>query len=555
MSKIIKFNEEARKSIENGINKVADAVCGTLGPCGLNAVLDKSYGSPLITNDGVSIIKEIELDEPYENMGVELIKEVATKTNDDGGDGTTTATILAREILKEGMKHIVSGSNGIFLKKGIDIAVKDTVDILKTIATPIEDDLDKCANIATVSSNNVMVGDLIHEAMEKVGTKGVITLEDSKSNNTYVDIVEGMQFDKGMLSPYFADDINSNETTYTSDIHILVINQSLNNINAKDFLKFLNLYVTQKGLEPLIIIADDFSEDIIKTLVINKLSGVLNAIAVKAPGYGDNKKEQLRDIAVFTGAEIISDETGTKLSDITLEMLGSSQKITVTKDNTTIIKGAGSEEKINARYNQLQDLYNKSTSDYDKSKLEERMAKLKGSIAILYVAANTETEQKELKLRVEDALNATKAAVAEGVVAGGGTALTYAACKLKAETKQFDNDDIRLGYKLVLDVLTKPLWYIAHNSGLNPELAVATITNYINDGRPEPEHYGLNALTGKFDNIYLDNIIDPVKVTRVALQNAASIASMILTTNVAVATKPEKDVEKSPSGCASCGGY
>ena len=530
MSKGIKFNDEARKGIESGINKVADTVGCTIGPCGLNVVLDKGILPPIITNDGVTIAKEIMLDNPYERMGAELIKEVAIKTNSDGGDGTTTSVVLARAIVKEGIKNITAGSNGIFIKKGIDIAVKEVVDELKAISVPIEGS-QKIAQIASISANDEKIGEIIANAMDKVGKDGVITTENSKTNETYLDVVEGMQFKNGFISPYMITDPIKNEAILDNP-NIVLVDDKISTVQS--IIPLMEKLMTTNA--PILIIADDIAPEVLTTLIINKVKGVLNVVAVKTPGYGDAKKNSLIDIAILTGGVVLSKDTGTKLETASLDMIGTAKKVVVTKDTCTIIEGGGSSEDIQVKIAQLKNIRDELKSDYEKGQMDERISKLAGGIGIIYVGANTETEQQEIKLRIEDALNATKAAVAEGIVPGGGVALTK--CQLKLNTNEFVNDDVKVGYNIIKKTLTAPLKLITENSGLNSEKILSQITDaFINDYNSD---YGVNAKTGKMCNMIESGIIDPVKVTRVALQNAASVAGMILTTNAIVVELPEE---------------
>jgi chaperonin GroEL len=541
MSKLIKFNEDARKAILSGVNKVADVVGGTLGPKGNNVILDKSYGSPTITNDGVTIAKEIDLDDPFEKMGAELIKEVASKTNDGAGDGTTTATILARAIVTEGVKNVTAGANGLALKKGIDIMTSIVVDKLKNMSTPVKA-TDTIKQVATISSNSEVVGTLIADAMKKVGNDGTITLEDSKTNETTMDVVEGMKFDKGFLSPYMVTNAEKMEAVL-DDASLLLIDGKINSL--KEVVSLLEQYMQAYAGKPLVIIADDYADEVTAGLVVNKLQGVLNAVAVKAPGFGDNRKEIVKDIAYTTGATVISNEIGISLDSANTAMLGHAKKITINKDSTTIIGGKGDSDKIKERIDQLRNERDTSTSEYDRAKLEERIAKLVGGIAVIYVGANTETEQKELRLRVEDALNSTKAAVAEGIIAGGGTALA----KCSKIEYDIDDKDVQTGINIVKKSILTPLETIAKNSGYRVDTVVDKVLE-------KEDNIGFNAMTGEYVDMISAGIIDPVKVTRTALQNAASIAGMILTTSAVVATKPEKPIDgPSPNACAGCGGY
>jgi len=529
MPKILSFGEEARRSMKCGIDKVADTVGVTLGPKGRNVVLEKKFGSPTITNDGVTIAKEIELEDPYENMGAQLLKEVASKTNDIAGDGTTTATILGRAIIQEGMKNVAAGANGMLMRSGIEKAIEYVVDDLKEKAIHIKEK-DSIAQVASISANNTTVGNLIAEAMGKVGEDGVITVEDSKTVGTTLEVVEGLQFDKGYISPYMVTDTERMETVF-EDAYILVNDGKISNI--KDLLPILEK-VVQTG-KPLLIISEDVEGEALATLVVNKIRGVMQVAAVKAPGFGERRKAMLQDIAIVTGGQVISEELGRKLDNIDIDMLGRAKKVKITKEDTTIVEGAGDSADIKHRAAQIKTEYENSTSDYDKEKLQERLAKLVGGVAVVQVGSATETEQKELKHRIEDALNATRAAVEEGIVAGGGVALVNSSVAL-AKFVDTLKGDVRTGASIVLNALTAPLHLIAENAGYQGDVVVEKVKSL-------PAGQGLNAAEGEYVDMIEHGIIDPVKVTRSALQNAGSIAAMVLTTEAVVADKPEKKSE------------
>jgi len=539
MAKILAFGEESRRALERGINKVADTVGVTLGPKGRNVVLDKKFGSPTITNDGVTIAKEIELEDPFENMGAQLLKEVASKTNDIAGDGTTTATVLAREMITEGMKNVAAGANGIFLRNGITAAVDAVTDHLKEMAHEVKGK-DDIAQVASISANDKAIGAIIAEAMEKVGRDGVITVEDSKTMGTTLDTVEGLQFDKGYISPYMVTDPERMEAVLDNP-YVLIHDGKISNV--KDMLPILEK-VLNTG-KPLLIIAEDVEGEALATLVVNKLRGTMTAVAVKAPGFGDRRKAMLQDIACVTGGEVVTSDLGEKLENVGLEKLGSAKTIRITKEDTTIVDGAGNKEAIRNRAAQIRTEIENSTSDYDKEKLQERLAKLVGGVAVIQVGSATETEQKELKLRIDDALAATRAAVEEGIVAGGGVALVNCLDCLEKEIEKQDlKGDVRTGANIVLNSLSAPLHLIATNAGLQGDVVVAKV-------RGLEEGHGLDAAKGEYVDLIKAGIIDPVKVTRSALENAASIAKMVLTTEVLVADKPE---EKKPDPAAGMGG-
>ncbi len=527
MAKEIKFGEDARKKMLDGVNKLADTVKVTLGPKGRNVVLDKSFGAPLITNDGVTIAKEIELDDKYENIGARLVKEVATKTNDIAGDGTTTATVLAQSIIKEGVKNVAAGGDPMAIKRGIDKAVDAAVEGLKDISSEINGKED-IARVASISANNNEIGELIAEAMEKVSKDGVITIEESKTATTGLNVVEGMQFDKGYISPYFVTDTDKMETVMENP-YILITDKKISNI--QEILPLLENLMQQSG--KLLIIADDIESEALSTLVLNKLRGVLNVAAVKAPGFGDRRKEMLEDIAVLTGGEVITSDLGLELKDTTVEQLGRAKQVKIQKENTIIVDGAGDKEKLAARVKQIRTQLEETTSEFDKDKLQERLAKIAGGVAVIEVGAATEVEMKEKKLRIEDALSATKAAVEEGIVAGGGTALVNIMPSVEKALKELSEEE-KVGAKIVLRALEEPVRQIAANAGLEG----AVILNKI---KSSEIGVGFNAAKEEYVDMKKAGIVDPTKVTRTALQNAASIASMILTTESVVTDKKEKE--------------
>lgn len=527
MSKEIKFGEDARKKMLDGVNKLADTVKVTLGPKGRNVVLDKSFGAPLITNDGVTIAKEIELDDPYENIGARLVKEVATKTNDIAGDGTTTATVLAQAIIKEGVKNVAAGGDPMAIKRGIDKAVESAVEGLKGISSEINGKED-IARVASISANSNEIGELIAEAMEKVSKDGVITIEESKTATTGLNVVEGMQFDKGYISPYFVTDTDKMETVMENP-YILITDKKISNI--QEILPLLESLMQQSG--KLLIIADDIESEALSTLVLNKLRGVLNVAAVKAPGFGDRRKEMLEDIAVLTGGEVITSDLGLELKDTTIEQLGRAKQVKIQKENTIIVDGAGDKEKLSARVKQIKTQLEETTSEFDKEKLQERLAKIAGGVAVIEVGAATEVEMKEKKLRIEDALSATKAAVEEGIVAGGGTALVNIMPAVEKCLNDLSEEE-KIGAKIVLKALEEPVRQIATNAGLEG----AVILNKI---KSSEAGIGFNAAKEEYVDMKKAGIVDPTKVTRSALQNAASIASMILTTESVVTDKKEKE--------------
>ncbi len=534
MAKILIFGEEARRAMLRGIDKVADTVGVTLGPKGRNVVLEKKFGSPTITNDGVTIAKEIELEDVYENTGAQLVKEVASKTNDVVGDGTTTATVFARAIIAEGMKNVAAGANGMQMRSGIERAIDHVVEDLKKKALPVKN-RDKIAQVASISANDNGVGQLIAEAMDKVGEDGVITVEDSQTLGTTLEMVEGLQFDKCYISPYMVTDAERMETAF-EDAYILIHDGKISNI--KDLLPTLEK-VVQTG-KPLVIIAEDVEGEALATLVVNKLRGVMQVAAVKAPGFGDRRKAMLQDIAIVTGGQVVSEEVGIKLENADIAMLGRAKKVRITKEETTIVEGAGNPDEIRKRSSQIKKEIEDSTSDYDKEKLQERLAKLVGGVAVIQVGSATETEQKELKHRIEDALNATRAAVEEGIVAGGGVAPINCEASLQKFVDTL-SDDQKTGAQIVLKALTSPLHLIAHNAGFQGDVVVEKV-------RSLKAGHGLNAITGEYVDMIDAGIIDPVKVTRSALQNAGSIAAMVLTTEAIIADKPEKKEPAMPRG-------
>lgn len=527
-AKQILFGEDARHALERGVNTLADAVKVTLGPKGRNVVLEKKYGSPTITNDGVTIAKEIELSDPFENMGAQLAKEVATKTNDIAGDGTTTATLLAQAMVREGLKNVAAGANPMVLKKGIEKAVNVVVEELKKVSKSVESKED-ITHVAAISAADDEIGKLIAEAMEKVGKDGVITVEESQTMGTNLEVVEGMQFDRGYVSPYMITDSERMEAVL-DDPYILITDKKISMI--KDLLPILEKII-QRG-KPLVIIAEDIEGEALATLVVNKLRGVLNVVAVKAPGFGDRRKAMLGDIAVVTGGQVISEEVGMTLENATPEMLGSARQVKITKEETTIVDGKGDAKEIKKQINQIKAQIEDTTSDYDREKLQERLAKLSGGVAVIQVGAATETEMKEKKHRIEDALSATRAAVEEGVVSGGGVALLQIAPKLD---QLKETGDVATGIALVRKALTEPLRQISNNAGVEGSVIVEKVSA-LEAGK------GFNAATGEYVNMISAGIVDPAKVTRSALQNAASIAAMLLTTECLVVEIPEK--EKAP---------
>ena len=527
MAKQIKFGEDARKSLLEGVNKLADTVKVTLGPKGRNVVLDKSFGAPLITNDGVTIAKDIELEDKFENMGARLVKEVSEKTNDVAGDGTTTATVLAQSMIKEGVKNVAAGADPMAMKRGIDKAVNSAVEELKKISVPVNGKED-IARVASISANNDEVGELIAEAMEKVSKDGVITIEESKTSNTELNVVEGMQFDKGYVSPYMVTDTEKMEAVVDNP-YILITDKKISNI--QEILPLLENLMQQSG--KLVIICDDIEGEALSTLVLNKLRGVLNVVAVKAPGFGDKRKAMLQDIAILTGGEVITSDLGLELKDTQIEQLGRARQVKVQKENTIIVDGAGDKQQIADRVGQIKAQINETKSEYDKEGLQERLAKMAGGVAVIEVGAATETEMKDKKLRIEDALSATKAAVEEGIVAGGGTALINVAPAVEKTVNELTSGE-KLGATIVLKALEEPVKQIARNAGLEPAVIADNV-------KKSEVGVGFDASREEYVDMKKSGIVDPTKVTRSALQNAASIASMVITTESLVADIPEKD--------------
>ena len=534
MAKQIKYGEEARKALQAGIDSLADTVKITLGPKGRNVVLDKKFGAPLITNDGVTIAKEVELEDPFENMGAQLVKEVATKTNDAAGDGTTTATLLAQAMVRDGMKNIAAGANPMIVKKGIQKAVDAAVNAIKANSKPVEGSAD-IARVGTVSSADENVGKLIAEAMEKVSTDGVITLEESKTAETYSEVVEGMQFDRGYISPYMVTDADKMEAVY-DDAYILITDKKISSI--QEILPLLE-QVVQAG-KKLVIIAEDMEGEALTTIILNNLRGTFKCAAVKAPGFGDRRKEMLKDIAILTGGEVITSELGLELKDTTIAQLGRAKQVVIQKENTIIVDGAGASEEIKARISQIRSQIETATSDFDKEKLQERLAKLSGGVAVIKVGAATEIEMKEKKLRIEDALAATKAAVEEGIVAGGGTALINAIPAVEKLLPSLDGDE-KTGAKIILKALEEPVRQIARNAGLEGSVIIDKIR------RSRKVGYGFDAYNETYVDMIPAGIVDPTKVTRSALQNAASVAAMVLTTESLVADIKEENAAAAPA--------
>ena len=535
MSKIIKRGDEARKALESGVNQLADTVKVTLGPKGRNVVLDKKFGTPLITNDGVSIAKEIELDDPFENMGAQLVREVSTKTNDVAGDGTTTATLLAQAMVREGLKNLAAGANPIVMKKGMSKAVEAAVTAIRAQSQKVNG-TDDIARVGTVSSGDAFIGKLIAEAMEKVGHDGVITIEESKTAETYSEVVEGMQFDRGYITPYMVTDTEKMETVY-DDCSVLITDKKISVF--QDVVPLLE-QVIQSGRK-LLIIAEDVEGDALSNLIINRLRGGLNVVAVKAPGFGDRRKEMLQDIATLTGGTVISSDLGYELKDATMQLLGQARQVKVTKENTTIVGGAGDKQAIADRVAQIRSQIAVATSDFDREKLQERLAKMAGGVAVIKVGAATEVEMKDKKLRIEDALNATKAAVQEGVVAGGGTAPINAIPAVRELCDTLEGDE-RTGAKIVLKALEAPLRQIAKNAGLEGSVIIDKI---ISANKP---NYGFDAQNEVYvEDMIAAGIVDPTKVTRSALENAASVAAMVLTTESLVADLPEPPAPAAPA--------
>ena len=522
-AKNLLYDETARRALERGVNKVADAVKVTLGPKGRNVVLDKKWGSPTITKDGVTVAKEIELEDPYENMGAQLCKEVASKTNDVAGDGTTTATVLAQAIVNEGLRYVAAGGNPIAVKRGIDKAVEQVIATIKSTAQPIKDK-EQVEFVATIAGNDNEIGKHVAEAMDKVGKDGVITVEESKGRETNLDVVEGMQFDRGYISPYFVTDPERMEAVLENPL-ILIHEKKIS--SAQDFLPFLEKAAAAR--RPIILIAEDIEGDALATIVLNKIRGVLQIAAVKAPGFGDRRKAMLEDVAILTNGKFVSEDLGTKLENVTIDMLGTAKKVVITKEETTIIEGAGSKEDVLGRINLIRNQIDKTDSNYDREKLQERLAKLSGGVAVIKVGASTETELKEKKHRYEDALSATRAAVEEGIVPGGGTTLLKASGALK--TEGITGDELT-GVLIVKRALEEPLRQISTNAGLEGSVIVEKV-------RAAKDGQGLNAVTGEIVDMVKSGIVDPAKVTRSTIQNAASIAALVLTTEALVVEKPE----------------
>ncbi len=537
MAKEIRFGEDARRAMLRGVDALANAVKVTLGPKGRNVVLEKKFGSPLITNDGVTIAKEIELDDPFENMGAQLVKEVATKTNDVAGDGTTTATVLAQAIIREGLKNVAAGANPMILRRGIEKAVAAAVEEIKKISKSIEGK-ESIAQVAAISANDEEIGKLIAEAMEKVGNDGVITVEESKGFTTELEVVEGMQFDRGYISPYMITDSDKMEAIL-DEPYILITDKKITNV--QELLPLLEK-VVQQG-KPLLIIAEDVEGEALATLVVNKLRGTFNAVAVKAPGFGDRRKAMLQDIAILTGGQVVTEEVGLDLKTVGMDVLGRARQVRVTKEETILVDGSGNPKEIEARINQIRQQLEETTSEFDKEKLQERLAKLAGGVAVIKVGAATETELKEKKLRIEDALNSTRAAVEEGIVSGGGTALVNV---IGAVEKVEATGDEATGVSIIKRALEEPLRMIAHNAGLEGSVVVEK-------AKKEEVGIGFNALTGEWVNMIDAGIVDPAKVTRSALQNAASVAAMVLTTEATIAEEEEEE-SSANSGVGGMGG-
>ena len=541
MSKLIKSGEEARKALEVGVNTLADTVKVTLGPKGRNVVLDKKFGAPLITNDGVTIAKEIELPDPFENMGAQLVREVSTKTNDVAGDGTTTATLLAQAMIREGLKNLAAGANPIVMKKGMAKAVETAVEAIKANSQKVNG-TDDIARVGTVSSGDEFICKLIAEAMEKVSADGVITIEESKTAETYSEVVEGMMFDRGYITPYMVTDTEKMEAV-VDDAYILITDKKISVIS--DILPILEQLV-QSG-KKLVIIAEDVEGEALSTLIVNRLRGTLNVVCVKAPGFGDRRKEMLQDIAILTGGQVISEELGYELKSATVDMLGRARQVKVTKENTTIVDGSGDKQAIKDRVSQIRAQIAVTTSDYDKEKLQERLAKLAGGVAVIKVGAATETEMKEKKLRIEDALNATRAAVEEGIVAGGGTAYVNAVPAVEKLIGKVEGDE-KTGVKIIVNALQEPVRQIAKNAGVDGSVVLEKIKSSRKVG------YGFDAYKEVYCDMIGAGIVDPAKVTRSALENAASVSSMVLTTEALVADKPEPPAPAAPAGMGGMDG-
>ncbi len=538
MPKQLKFHDEARRALEAGVNKLADAVKVTLGPKGRNVVLDKKFGAPTITNDGVSIAKEVEIDDPFENMGAQLVKEVATKTNDVAGDGTTTATVLAQAIVQQGMRNVAAGANPMGLKRGIEKAVAAAVESIKSQAKEVDDKGD-ISSVATISAADANIGQVIADAIDKVGKDGVVTVEESNTFGIELDFTEGMQFDKGYLSPYFVTDQDRQEAII-DEPYILFYSSKISSVQSL----LPALEAVMKTGRPLLIIAEDVEGEALATLVVNKIRGTFNSTAVKAPGFGDRRKAMLQDMAVLTGGQVISEEVGLKLENVTLDLLGRAKRVIITKDDTTIVDGAGDKTEVNGRISQIKTEIDNTDSDWDREKLQERLAKLAGGVALIKVGAATEVELKEKKHRIEDAISATRAAIEEGVVAGGGTALLRSRPAVLKVVESLTGDEAT-GARTVYDALVAPAKHIADNAGLEGSVVVQRVES-------EKGATGLNAATGEYVDLVAAGIIDPAKVTRAALQNAASIAALVLTTECLVADKPEKN--PAPMGGGMPGG-
>ena len=527
MAKQLKFHDEARRALEAGVNKLADAVKVTLGPKGRNVVLDKKFGAPTITNDGVSIAKEVEIDDPFENMGAQLVKEVATKTNDVAGDGTTTATVLAQAMVQQGMRNVAAGANPMGLKRGIEKAVAAAVESIKSQAKEVDDKSD-ISSVATISAADAAIGGVIADAIDKVGKDGVVTVEESNTFGIELDFTEGMQFDKGYLSPYFVTDAERQEAII-DEPYILYYSSKISSVQSL----LPALESVMKTGRPLLIIAEDVEGEALATLVVNKIRGTFNSTAVKAPGFGDRRKAMLQDMAILTGGQVISEEVGLKLENVTLDLLGRAKRVIITKDTTTIVDGAGDKSEVAARVNQIKTEIDNTDSDWDREKLQERLAKLAGGVALIKVGAATEVELKEKKHRIEDAISATRAAIEEGVVAGGGTALLRSRASVLKVVESLTGDEAT-GARTVYEALVAPARHIADNAGLEGSVVVQRVES-------EKGSTGLNAATGEYVDLLKAGIIDPAKVTRAALQNAASIAALVLTTECLVADKPEKN--------------
>ena len=541
MAKILKFDEEARRGLEAGVNKLADAVKVTLGPKGRNVVLDKKFGAPTITNDGVSIAREVELEDSFENMGAQLVKEVATKTNDIAGDGTTTATVLAQALVHEGLRNVAAGANPMGLKRGIEKAVAAVVESIADQAVQVDDSKDQIANVAAISAADPAIGEVIAEAIDKVGKDGVVTVEESNTFGMDLEFVEGMQFDKGYQSPYFVTDPERQEAVL-EDPYMLFNQGKISSV--QDMLPLLEK-VMQAG-QPLLIVAEDVEGEALATLVVNKIRGTFNSVAVKAPGFGERRKAMLQDMATLTGGQVISEEVGLKLDGVTLDMMGTARKVVITKDDTTIVEGGGESSAVEGRISQIKREIDETDSDWDREKLQERLAKLAGGVALIQVGAATEVELKEKKHRIEDALSATRAAIEEGVVAGGGTALLRSRAAVDSVLDDLDGDEAT-GARIVRVALEAPARLIADNAGLEGSVMVRDV-----ESASGP--IGLNALTGELEDLIEAGVIDPAKVTRAALQNAASIAALLLTTEALVADKPEPEPAMPPGGMDPMGG-